>query len=359
VAGFKVVSVAPAGDERIERFDVPTLAQLEPLRSKDVGDEELAEVQKTLGRWLADPDFTYENALQECDKILGTCGVVSLDIEDTRTYTDEGIRMCPPFSYCNAGDTYAVTLARDHAAGRWVVACWGALAEEYEQENELGDHSVYDECPEECPSCLRKTFSLEFFPGSARGPSYSWVCNSCNHHCFASSDETEHSIQIGEDDDFREVRVKAIQQSGNGHPWMFAILVVGAIEGRYWQPDGSFSVNVTPHEWDTAQEAREAWLTRDDKRPECLECGRHNDLTARRCENENCRFLLIAVCASCGKDVRENESHGEGDIGDEDIPSFCSEDCYTKGPTSKHWADPGVEDEDDEGGDLPGTGDEA
>ena len=63
----------------------------------------------------------------------------------------------------------------------------------------------------------------------------------------------------------------------------------------------------------------------------CRECGTHNTETDRRCENKDCRFLLIAQCAACGEDVREEDSYGEGDIGDEDVPSFCSNACYSEG----------------------------
>jgi len=71
-------------------------------------------------------------------------------------------------------------------------------------------------------------------------------------------------------------------------------------------------------------------------RGECRECGTINAPTERRCRNEDCRFPIIVACAACEKDVIETESFGDGDIGDEDIPSFCSSSCFNAGPC-KAW----------------------
>ena len=155
----------------IPRYDAPTLAELEPLRSNGVGDEELEKVRAVLAgevdprevspkcaTWFSscynapDPEG-HECKLEACNEMLGTSGVEALDVEDAPHYTDEGIRMCPPFSYCNAGDPYVVTLLRDHDAGQWIISDYAAVLEEYEQEEELGDYETFDECPEDCPSC--------------------------------------------------------------------------------------------------------------------------------------------------------------------------------------------------------------
>ena len=104
------------------------------------------------------------------------------------------------------GDALAM-IARGFA--RWVIACWGDLHEEYCKAHEIGDYEVFDERPEMCPSCHDDCFSLEFFPGSARGPAYSWVCDACNHHCFAASDGD--AITIGEDEDGHLVQVVAVK----------------------------------------------------------------------------------------------------------------------------------------------------
>lgn len=171
---------------RIPRHDVPSieaLLELAPHRSDAIGKRDIAvAIHYILASFL-----NHEAKLQMCDDLLDTHGIESLDPENEGFY-DEGIDMCPPFSYCNAGDTYALTLARDHKAHAWVIASWGDLLEEYEQENKLGDYEEFDERPSRCPSCHSGSLKLEHFPNSGRGPSYSWVCESCNHHCFATLD---------------------------------------------------------------------------------------------------------------------------------------------------------------------------
>jgi hypothetical protein len=236
-------------ETRIERFHVPTLAQLEPLKSNTVGDAELCEIQGVLQRYHEGADegdvaMSYEDAIQACDKILGTCGVEALSNEGDPTYTDEGIRMCPPFSYCNNGDSYAPTLARDHKAGAWVVAGWADLREEFERDEEIGDYEIFEACPDVCPCCHGKALSLEFFAGSARGPSYSWVCDSCNHHCYAATSE-DGAVTIGEDFDCNTVQVcRAGERFG-----------IRAEDG----PPGYWGET-----YDTPQEAREAWTAQQD-----------------------------------------------------------------------------------------------
>lgn len=261
--------------DTIPRYDAPTLAQLQPLKSSTVDDSILENVRAILAgeldpseaspgcaAWVASchnrPDAdSYQCKLEACADLLGMCGVVALEIENADTYTDEGIRMCPPFSYCNAGDTYAITLARDHENGAWVIACWGDLLEEYEKEHELGDYQVFDECPERCLNCHRDSFELEFFPGSARGPSYSWVCDSCNSHCFAQS--AEDAVPIGEDDSGETAYVHA--RKPNGMPWCFYVKV-----GQNFLDDIAYP---------TAQAARDAWEERDDA--DFKEAGRLTD----------------------------------------------------------------------------------
>jgi len=237
----------------IERFVVPTLSQLEPLRSSSVGDAELARVREALTRWQVDTARSHEDAIQECDKILGTSGVVALDVEDGHHYHDEGIGHCPPFSYCNAGDPYVTTLARDHQASAWVVACWADLLAEYEEQEGIGEWEVFEACPERCPSCgaERDAFQLEFFPGSARGPSFSWMCNSCNHHCFAESYVDADRIDVAGKDEPPTVK---IGEDGDGEPACVVAL------------PGAFCVVVNGATWEakaTAEEARRAWLDDD------------------------------------------------------------------------------------------------
>jgi len=142
----------------------------------------------------------YEVKLIACAELLGLMEPCALEIEDADQYTDEGIRMCPPFTYCNPGDSYVVTLARDHQHGRWVVGCWADLAEQYEKDHKIGDFEEFDEEPESCPSCGMPHLKLESFPRGAwaKGPNgmeffengrgYNWICQSCGHPCLTAPD---------------------------------------------------------------------------------------------------------------------------------------------------------------------------
>ena len=174
--------------EHIERFDIPTLQMLLDKLTPDlaIAKAVLAVLAKEITPEDASAKCDYwvrqchhkpswhKRALVACNDLLGTCGVEALTIEDTS-----------PFSYCNTGDTYETTLARDHDAEQWVLASWGDLFEEYERENELGDYARFDEPPDCCPACDSEALSLEHFPKSSRGDAYAWVCASCNHHCLA------------------------------------------------------------------------------------------------------------------------------------------------------------------------------
>lgn len=157
--------------ETIERFDVPTVeAVMEIGCDRETAEKVVAvldgslspvEASEACAKWAAQcyhaPDLTkHEAMLQACADLLGMHDVAALEMEDADQYTDEGIRMCPPFSYCNAGDPYITTLARDHERGQWVIASWGDLCEEYEREHKIGDHEEFEEAPERCPSCKRE-----------------------------------------------------------------------------------------------------------------------------------------------------------------------------------------------------------
>jgi hypothetical protein len=116
-------------EDTIKRFDLPPLEDLTLLKTKDVGDFELRLVLDTLilniqGR------ITYMEALSQCNKILGTHGIEAVAPEGCSYYSDEGIQHCPPFSYCNNGDSYTPTLVRDHEAGKWLVTSWANCLEE-------------------------------------------------------------------------------------------------------------------------------------------------------------------------------------------------------------------------------------
>lgn len=116
----------------------------------------------------------HEQMLCACDDLLGRYGVESLAIEDEE-HTDNGARYCPPFSYVNFGDPYITTLARDHENSAWVIASWGDLLEEYQEEHNLGSYTEYDEKPERCRECHRTSFTFE-----KNETRCAWRCDSCN-----------------------------------------------------------------------------------------------------------------------------------------------------------------------------------
>lgn len=159
-----------------------TLAEIQ--RIEGVDEETAATVLAILTRPLS-RDFTHEHAIKACDEAMSGHGIESVDPEGAPSFVDGRIAMCPPFSYVNLGDSYAATLARDHEKGVWLISCWAELLETVEKAHKLGDFEEFEEEPDTCPACNGSTMTLEHFPHSARGPSYSWVCESCGHHAFA------------------------------------------------------------------------------------------------------------------------------------------------------------------------------
>ncbi len=77
---------------------------------------------------------SHEMILYACDDLLGGSGVESLNPECEPQNWDEGIAMCPAFSYINFGDTYIDTLIRDHKARCWRVMSWGDALGKHERE---------------------------------------------------------------------------------------------------------------------------------------------------------------------------------------------------------------------------------
>lgn len=64
------------------------------------------------------------------DKLLGTHGVEYLFKGSEGLRGDpESMHDSPLITYCNAGDTYALTLLKYR--GRWQVGNWGSIAEKY------------------------------------------------------------------------------------------------------------------------------------------------------------------------------------------------------------------------------------
>ena len=61
-----------------------------------------------------------DKQIEMVDQIVEGHGIEA--VGDDFSYTDEGLRHCPMFTYVNMGDTYIQTLIRDHGNERWVVA---------------------------------------------------------------------------------------------------------------------------------------------------------------------------------------------------------------------------------------------
>lgn len=104
---------------------LPSIKTLARIESNE-GDARV--IAKRLRKAL-ESAHSWENALTECDAILNTHGVESIEFPGEPFYTDEGMRFCGRYSYCNTGDTYAVTVIRDHKRGTWLVCSWGDLVE--------------------------------------------------------------------------------------------------------------------------------------------------------------------------------------------------------------------------------------
>jgi hypothetical protein len=64
----------------------------------------------------------------------------------------------------------------------------------------------------------------------------------------------------------------------------------------------------------------------------CDECAGYNRKGASKCRE--CGKTIQVACARCGKRIAEADSWGDGDVGDDSLPSFCSKTCYEAGPTS-------------------------
>jgi hypothetical protein len=70
-------------------------------------------------------DWRREVILHAIDRALGTHGVKPLGLVD--------LELGPPYSYCNAGDTYNVTLIYNRDADELTIGCWGDTLEAYER----------------------------------------------------------------------------------------------------------------------------------------------------------------------------------------------------------------------------------
>lgn len=68
---------------------------------------------------------------------------------------------------------------------------------------------------------------------------------------------------------------------------------------------------------------------RPDKVTRCRECNAAVAEADHVCKA--CGALLRVECAACGRSVAEIDTWGDGDVGDDSLPSFCSEACYRAG----------------------------
>jgi len=75
----------------------------------------------------------HEMILEACDHLLDGCGVEAIKPECEVVHYDDGIRMCPAFSYVNMGDAYEMTILRDHEASCWLVMSWADAMERHEK----------------------------------------------------------------------------------------------------------------------------------------------------------------------------------------------------------------------------------
>jgi len=82
-----------------------------------------SEVSNNCAKWVGscyNEPMKYEQILCAVDDLLGNHGMEFLRCHNGHNYT-----------YSNTGDTYAVTVIRDHYSLRWLVTSWGDLVEKY------------------------------------------------------------------------------------------------------------------------------------------------------------------------------------------------------------------------------------
>lgn len=100
------------------------------LRNLLEGKIEPRELSPACDRWVRqchnDPSHV-EQVMCAADEWLGTYGVEAI-FGDSVTE--------PRFSYCNTGDTYALTLIYDHSKGRYLVSSYGDEIERAERNGE-------------------------------------------------------------------------------------------------------------------------------------------------------------------------------------------------------------------------------
>lgn len=78
----------------------------------------------------------HNGAMESANLLLEGFGIEAIESKDAggeegESFTDEGVRFCPRFSYVNVGYTYATTLVRDHKRQGYILASWGDLVERF------------------------------------------------------------------------------------------------------------------------------------------------------------------------------------------------------------------------------------
>lgn len=160
-------------DQRIQRYTLPSKEEIGAYLTPD-------ELSVRRIHDVLDFDLDYRAKLHACNHILKGCGIESLE--------DNGSEA---FLYINTGDTYERTLIYEVSSGQWLLASWGDVWDEYEQEHELGAYETFNSPPDRCVECHGDHLSLEHDKDR-----YAWECQDCNHHHFAVP-----GYQPGDDDE--------------------------------------------------------------------------------------------------------------------------------------------------------------
>lgn len=65
-----------------------------------------------------------ELIMKAIDEVLETCGIEAIWSE---SFSDK----CPQFTYCNTGDSYALTVLYDYFESKFIVSSWGDTVEKH------------------------------------------------------------------------------------------------------------------------------------------------------------------------------------------------------------------------------------
>lgn len=103
----------------------PKAIKLRRLLDGRTDPEDYPRVAAWVARCYHKPSRT-ELVLAAADELLETHGVEAV-------FSPNGYGVNPALSYCNAGDTYSLTLLFRHDLGRWVVSTFGDQVERLER----------------------------------------------------------------------------------------------------------------------------------------------------------------------------------------------------------------------------------